>query len=67
MDLKTEALRAHEPMEGQNEVISRAPLRDAHDLTLAYTPGVAEPRAGKLPERKNWFTNIPARATWWRL
>jgi malate dehydrogenase (oxaloacetate-decarboxylating) len=43
MDLKTEALRAHEQWKGKIEVISRAPLRDAHDLTLAYTPGVAEP------------------------
>lgn len=43
MDLRTEALQAHERWNGKIEVVSRAPLNDAHDLTLAYTPGVAEP------------------------
>ncbi len=43
MNLKEEALRAHENWHGKIEVAARAPLTDSHDLTLCYTPGVAEP------------------------
>ena len=43
MNLKEEALKAHENWHGKIEVAARAPLADTHDLTLCYTPGVAEP------------------------
>lgn len=43
MDIKKEALKKHEEWKGKIEVISRAPLKDSLDLSLAYTPGVAEP------------------------
>ncbi len=43
MDIKKEALKKHEEWKGKIEVISRAPLENAMDLSLAYTPGVAEP------------------------
>ena len=43
MTLKEEALQLHEQWGGKIEVISRAPVNDARDLSLAYTPGVAEP------------------------
>jgi len=33
----------HKEWGGKIEVISRAALKDAHDLSVAYTPGVAEP------------------------
>ena len=43
MDVKAESLRLHEQVKGKIEVISRVPLASAEDLSLAYTPGVAEP------------------------
>ena len=43
MDIKQEALKKHNEWGGKIEVISRAPLTNAQDLSLAYTPGVAEP------------------------
>ncbi len=43
MDIKQEALIKHKEWGGKIEVISRAPLTNAQDLSLAYTPGVAEP------------------------
>ncbi|MDI9468597.1 MAG: NADP-dependent malic enzyme [Bacillota bacterium] len=36
------SLAAHEAWRGKIEVISRAPVANAQDLALAYTPGVAE-------------------------
>lgn len=43
MDIKEKALKAHAEWKGKIEVISRAPLKDKEDLSIAYTPGVAEP------------------------
>ena len=43
MTLKEEAMKIHEEWAGKIEVISRAPVTCKKDLTLAYTPGVAEP------------------------
>lgn len=38
-----ESLQKHYEWKGKIEVVSRAPINDRHDLSLAYTPGVAEP------------------------
>ena len=43
MDTQKEALRLHKEWGGKIEVISRAPVNNAKDLSLAYTPGVAAP------------------------
>lgn len=43
MDINQEALALHEQLGGKIEVISRCALNNAHDLSLAYTPGVAAP------------------------
>ena len=43
MDIKQEALKLHIDSQGKLEVISKVPVNDAKDLSLAYTPGVAEP------------------------
>lgn len=43
MDVYEKALQLHYDLAGKIEVISRAELRTAEDLALAYTPGVAEP------------------------
>ena len=43
MNYAEESLRLHGEWEGKIEVISRVPVKDKDDLSLAYTPGVAEP------------------------
>ena len=43
MDIKEKALKAHEEWGGKIEVISRAKVENKDDLSIAYTPGVAEP------------------------
>lgn len=43
MDVKAESLKKHYEWNGKIEVISRARIEDRNDLSLAYTPGVAEP------------------------
>ncbi len=43
MDKKEFALKQHEEWNGKLEVISRAKLETPEDLSVAYTPGVAEP------------------------
>ncbi len=43
MTLKEEALQMHRTHRGKIEVVSKAPLLNKHDLSIAYTPGVAEP------------------------
>ena len=43
MDLKKKALDAHYGWNGKIEVISRTPVENSEQLSIAYTPGVAEP------------------------
>lgn len=43
MDYAKESLRLHGEWKGKIEVISRVKLEDKDDLSLAYTPGVAQP------------------------
>ena len=43
MDYAKESLKLHEQWKGKIEVITRAPLETRDDLSLAYTPGVAQP------------------------
>lgn len=43
MDIKEEALKKHYDWQGKIEVVSRVKVEDAHDLSVAYTPGVAQP------------------------
>lgn len=43
MDIKEEALKKHYEWKGKIEVVSRCRINDRKDLSLAYTPGVAEP------------------------
>jgi malate dehydrogenase (oxaloacetate-decarboxylating) len=43
MDYAKESLRLHEEWGGKIEVISRVPVKTKDDLSLAYTPGVAQP------------------------
>ncbi|MBR5553919.1 MAG: NADP-dependent malic enzyme [Clostridia bacterium] len=43
MDIKAEALKKHYEWNGKIEVVSRTPVKNREQLSLAYTPGVAEP------------------------
>lgn len=43
MAYKEEALKFHEEKRGKLEVLPKVEVNNAHDLALAYTPGVAEP------------------------
>ena len=43
MDIREKSLQKHYEWQGKIEVISRAPIENREDLSLAYTPGVAEP------------------------
>lgn len=43
MDYAKESLRLHQEWKGKIEVTARVPVATKEDLSLAYTPGVAEP------------------------
>ncbi len=43
MDIKQESLQKHYDWHGKIEVVARCPIENRRDLSLAYTPGVAEP------------------------
>ncbi|MBQ1369054.1 MAG: NADP-dependent malic enzyme [Firmicutes bacterium] len=43
MNYQEESLRLHGEWQGKIEVISRVPVKNKDDLSLAYTPGVAQP------------------------
>ncbi|MCL2398674.1 MAG: NADP-dependent malic enzyme [Defluviitaleaceae bacterium] len=43
VSLNEQALAKHSEWRGKYEIMLRAPLDNEHDLSLAYTPGVAEP------------------------
>ena len=43
MDYAKESLRLHKEWKGKLEVVTRVPVANKDDLSLAYTPGVAQP------------------------
>ncbi|MBM7582136.1 malate dehydrogenase (oxaloacetate-decarboxylating) [Caldicoprobacter guelmensis] len=43
MSIQQEALELHRQWRGKIEVVSRVSIKDKKDLSLAYTPGVAQP------------------------
>ena len=43
MDLRTRALKLHKDSKGKMELVSKVPMDSMEDLSLAYSPGVAEP------------------------
>ena len=42
-NVNEEAVKMHAEHKGKVEIVSKVPVKTAYDLTLAYTPGVAEP------------------------
>ena len=59
MDYYQESLKMHEKHQGKIEVVSKVPMKTKDDLSLAYTPGVAEPcrEIYKNPEDVYKYTN----------
>ena len=51
IDYAKESLRVHEQFKGKLSVKSRVAVQDKEDLSIAYTPGVAEP-CKKIAENK---------------
>ena len=43
MDYAKIALEKHAEWKGKIEVVAKAPVKTADDLSIAYTPGVAAP------------------------
>jgi len=43
MGQREDALKLHKDNQGKLKVVAKVPVRDKNDLSLAYTPGVAEP------------------------
>ncbi len=58
MDYAKESLRLHEEWGGKIEVVATVPVETKDDLSLAYTPGVAEPCLAiqKDPEKSYTLT-----------
>lgn len=52
MDYSKEALKLHEEKKGKIEVVSKVRVENKDDLSIAYTPGVAEPCL-KINENKD--------------
>ncbi len=59
MSIYDESLKLHEQYKGKLKVESKVPCEDAHDLSIAYTPGVAQPclEINKNPEDSYRYTN----------
>ncbi|NLK68189.1 MAG: NAD-dependent malic enzyme [Clostridiaceae bacterium] len=43
MSIQEESLQLHRKLRGKIEIVNRAEVKDRKDLSLAYTPGVAQP------------------------
>ena len=43
MTISEKALKLHEEWNGKLEIVAKSPVKSREDLSLAYTPGVAEP------------------------
>lgn len=58
MDYAKESLKLHERLKGKIEVVATVPVKSREDLSLAYTPGVAQPclEIQKDPEKSYELT-----------
>ena len=59
MDIYTQSLKFHKKIKGKIDVISKVKVDSEHKLSLAYTPGVAEPcrKIAKDPSLLNTYTS----------
>lgn len=58
MSIYDESLKFHEEKKGKIEIVSRVEVKDSKDLSLAYTPGVAQPclEIEKDPDKAYMYT-----------
>jgi len=56
MDYYAQSLKMHEKLGGKLSVVSKAPLKTSEDLSIAYTPGVAEPSKAVAAEPSLAYT-----------
>lgn len=56
MDIKEQALQKHYEWKGKLEVVSRTPVTNREQLSLAYTPGVAQPCLAIRDDYEKSFT-----------
>ena len=56
MDYAAESLKKHIEWRGKIEIVSRVPVKTREDLSLAYTPGVAEPCLAIQKDRNKSYT-----------
>ncbi len=55
MDVYKRALELHEKTQGKLGVVSKVEVKNKEDLSLAYSPGVAEPCREILKDKKNVY------------
>ncbi len=55
MNYYEEALRLHEEHRGKIQVTSKVKLEDRDDLSIAYTPGVAQPCKEIFKDKRNVY------------
>lgn len=60
MNVREAALKLHRENQGKLAVASKVPLSSRHDLSLAYTPGVAEP-CKEIKENKDLSFELTCR------
>ena len=65
MTFKEKALALHYDLGGKIEVVTRAPLETREELSLAYTPGVAEPCLEIEKDYSKSF-QLTRRGKWWQ-
>ena len=58
LDIYQESLKYHENLKGKYEIKSRATINNAQDLSLAYTPGVADKTGHIQMESKDVVINL---------
>ena len=56
MTINEKALKLHETWKGKLETVSKTPVKSREDLSLAYTPGVAEPCKVIAKDREAAYT-----------
>ncbi len=55
MTINEKALKMHEQWNGKLEIHSKSPVKSREDLSIAYTPGVAEPCRAIAQDKENAY------------
>lgn len=65
MDYNKLSLDIHEKNKGKIQVVSKVKVENREDLSIAYTPGVAEP-CRRISEIKKMFISIQQKEILWQ-